>query len=176
MVIPAIYGHGTMVDPLQRSSLWREYGTQDFQPNYNDNELFCGGVDTQWKVNNGLCGICGDAFNAEIKDNEAGGKYATGFIAKKYNQGQQIEVKVNLTAAHAGYFEFRICSHNDIYKSVSQECLDQNLLKLAGTQDTQYEPGFLNGQHKLQLQLPKDLTCDQCVLQWHYRAGKCAFK
>lgn len=38
-----VFGHGRMIDPPQRSSLWRVYPGQGFEPNYNDNELFCGG-------------------------------------------------------------------------------------------------------------------------------------
>ena len=34
--------HGYMIDPPQRSSMWRVY--PGFTPNYNDMELFCGGV------------------------------------------------------------------------------------------------------------------------------------
>lgn len=35
-------GHGYMLDPPSRSSLWR-VGFGDAPKNYNDNELFCGG-------------------------------------------------------------------------------------------------------------------------------------
>ena len=33
--------HGYMIDPPQRSSMWRVY--PGFTPNYNDMELYCGG-------------------------------------------------------------------------------------------------------------------------------------
>ena len=35
-------GHGYMIDPPNRSSVWRLFPGQAPQ-NYNDNELFCGG-------------------------------------------------------------------------------------------------------------------------------------
>ena len=36
------WGHGMMIDPPQRSSMWR-YGFPKAPKNYNDNQLFCGG-------------------------------------------------------------------------------------------------------------------------------------
>lgn len=41
-LVHAIYGHGFLLDPPQRSSLWRFYPNH-FPPNYNDNALNCGG-------------------------------------------------------------------------------------------------------------------------------------
>jgi hypothetical protein len=37
-----VEGHGYMIDPPSRSSVWRLFPGQA-PPNYNDNELFCGG-------------------------------------------------------------------------------------------------------------------------------------
>lgn len=36
----------------------------------------------------GKCGTCGDAYDAEVRDNEAGGIYATGVIGRNYTRGQ----------------------------------------------------------------------------------------
>lgn len=37
-----VYGHGMMMDPINRSSVWR---VNDSYPlNYEDNENFCGGM------------------------------------------------------------------------------------------------------------------------------------
>lgn len=38
-----IFGHGILLDPPNRSSLWRY--KFDVEPNYDDNQLFCGGYD-----------------------------------------------------------------------------------------------------------------------------------
>lgn len=43
ILFTSVSGHGRMIDPPQRSSLWRFFPGQGFEPNYNDNELFCGG-------------------------------------------------------------------------------------------------------------------------------------
>lgn len=40
----------------------------------------------------GKCGTCGDAYDAEVRDNEAGGIYATGVIGRNYTRGQVITV------------------------------------------------------------------------------------
>ena len=37
-----------------------------------------------------------------------GGRYAKGIIVKRYRAGQVIDVDINLSTAHWGYFEFRI--------------------------------------------------------------------
>ncbi|XP_052082259.1 uncharacterized protein LOC127719925 [Mytilus californianus] len=167
----SVSGHGRMIDPPQRSSLWRFYKGQGFEANYNDNELFCGGFARQFYQNDGKCGTCGDPYDGERK-NEAGGIYATGFIARRYQKGQDIEVEIQLTANHLGSFVFKICPNNDITTQVSQECLDQNVLELAGQPgETRYEPGSVVGSHYVKLALPADMTCEQCVLQWHYTAG-----
>ena len=44
VVAGRVHGHGLMTDPPQRSSLWRYFPGQGFEENYNDNELFCGGL------------------------------------------------------------------------------------------------------------------------------------
>lgn len=40
-VLSGVHGHGMMLDPPNRSSLWRF--NESFPINYNDNENFCGG-------------------------------------------------------------------------------------------------------------------------------------
>jgi len=41
-MLPVIYGHGMMIEPAMRSSLWR-FDYLGAEPNYNDNGLNCGG-------------------------------------------------------------------------------------------------------------------------------------
>ena len=55
---------------------------------------------------NGSCGICGDPYDGE-RVSEAGGIYANGIIVANYAMGDTIEVQVEITALHMGYFEFR---------------------------------------------------------------------
>ena len=42
-----VNGHGYMIDPPSRSSVWRLFGTAVAPANYDDNALFCGGFGVQ---------------------------------------------------------------------------------------------------------------------------------
>nr|KAG5691650.1 hypothetical protein BaRGS_022925 [Batillaria attramentaria] len=125
--LQSVAGHGYVLDPPQRSTMWRV--GYDTPANYDDNQLFCGGFSRQWGANGGKCGICGDPYDAQEKPNEAGGKYATGIIVKTYDQSQIIDVAVKITANHMGYFLFKLCPNNDVTKEATQECLDQHVLQ-----------------------------------------------
>ena len=47
----------------------------------------------QWGTNGGKCGVCGDPYDGK-RENEAGGKYATGTIVATYRAGDVIAVTV----------------------------------------------------------------------------------
>ncbi|XP_070186156.1 uncharacterized protein [Littorina saxatilis] len=170
--VPGVEGHGRLLDPPSRSSMFRKGFNNP--PNYDDNQLFCGGFNTQWAKYGGKCGVCGDPWPGP-RDNEPGGKYANGIITKKYAEGQVIEVYVQLTANHKGYFEFRLCKHDNPLTNITHACLDQNLLVLADTGETRYmvKAGAYSAVQdiKIKLRLPKGVTCAACVLQWKYNAG-----
>lgn len=53
------HGHGRLIDPPGRSTAFR-YGFST-PPNYNDHELYCGGLARQ-QQNGGKCGECGDPW------------------------------------------------------------------------------------------------------------------
>ncbi|CAF0742985.1 unnamed protein product [Adineta ricciae] len=136
----SLHGHGYLLEPVARSSAWlvdssfRECCTW---PQHM--EMFCGGLGHQWNVNDGKCSICGEAYDKPIKVFEKGGAMYKGTIVKTYNQGQQIDVKVVLTANHKGYFEFRLCNLDASPSAdASQECLDRHLLKIADTDSTRF--------------------------------------
>ena len=119
--------------------------------------------------------------------------YGKGVLVRRYVRGQPIKVRVELTANHMGYFEFRICPNNNPAQVASQRCLDQNLLKktsgggprfVSNQKREIWQPlamGFLpacrymvgpgNKIFEMHYQLPSDLTCQQCVFQWRYIAG-----
>ena len=55
---------------------------------YQDNEGFCGGVEVQWGVNGGNCGVCGDRYDDAVKEHEApGGRFAS---SEDWDQNQYI--------------------------------------------------------------------------------------
>ncbi|KAK3599271.1 hypothetical protein CHS0354_012882 [Potamilus streckersoni] len=164
--------HGYMIDPPQRSSIWREGHPNATEINYTDNQLFCGGFSHQWNVNDGKCGTCGDPYDGP-QENEAGGRYAKGIIVRTYEKEAVIDVKVQMTAVHLGWFEFRICPHNDVNTPVSQACLNRTLLYLPSESGTRYSVNNNNfvGLHTIKIQLPANMTCSQCIIQWHYNTG-----
>ncbi|XP_059160493.1 uncharacterized protein LOC131944049 [Physella acuta] len=165
---PPVCSHGRLWEPPGRSTMWRRgYGTPI---NYQDNQLFCGGFGHQQSLGY-RCGVCGDPYDG-MRENEEGGKYATGTVTNTYTQGQRATFQVDLTANHRGYFEFRICPKNSAEEKTTQECLDLHLVKLADGSGSRFQ--LTSGEAKMydiDVVLPSDVTCDFCVLQWHYHAG-----
>ena len=49
--------------------------------------------------------------------------------------------------------------------------LHSHPLNLASGETNFTVPGELPRTYNIELQLPNDLTCDQCILQWTYEAG-----
>ncbi|XP_048764475.2 uncharacterized protein LOC125672300 [Ostrea edulis] len=167
-----ILAHGRLIMPPSRSSMWR-YGFPTPRNNM-DMQLWCGGKWNQWGHNGGKCGVCGDPYQQKPRENEAGGKYATGIISKCYpynSSGQTVTIKVELTANHLGYFEFRLCEHNDTSTPISQSCLDGNLLRFSDNTTRYNVRDGVYGVINLQLQVPATVLCTQCVLQWKYNTG-----
>jgi len=42
-----------------------------------------------------------------------------------YQQGQIIDVTVEISAPHMGYVEFRLCPWNNVHSPVDLQCLNQ---------------------------------------------------
>jgi hypothetical protein len=59
---------------------------------------------------------------------------------RRYKKDSGITIRVELTANHRGYFEFRLCPNNDPKRVGTQACLDKYVLrrtKFAGASDEQ---------------------------------------
>ena len=110
-LIALVLGHGRLIDPPSRNSAWR-YGF-DTPRQDTDNELNCGGFNVQWSTNKGKCGVCGDAHHLTEPKYIHPGKYATKTITKTYKEGQEIEVIVDVTSNHQGYFTFSVATIGD---------------------------------------------------------------
>lgn len=162
----SVSGHGRLIEPPSRASAWR-YGF-DTPHNYNDHELFCGGFTRQWQRNEGKCGVCGDAWDAKPRAHELGGRFYKGVIVRKYAPNDTIIIKIELTANHYGFFEFRVCEEP---KNTTQECLDKHVLKLDENKSTKYYPKDGNKIYEMKYKLPEGLECSHCVLQWKYIAA-----
>lgn len=169
-LIPLVVGHGMVMDPIGRGSRWR--CNRKAPTNYDDNGLYCGGYDVQWNKNNGKCGVCGDNYaDPKPRAHELGGKYGQGEIVRNYTMGAVITVAVRITANHRGYFVFSLC---DLSKNAKEtdECFDRYpLLDSTGNRNS-YLNSTAAGMYYVNLQLPKDLVCVHCILQWTYVAGE----
>lgn len=131
--------------------------------------------------------MCGDAWNAPLpRDHEVGGQFVArpARALRTYVKGQRIITRAQLTTNHRGHFHYKICEAPGPDREVTQSCLERNLLPIAdGTPrsgPTLYtytlstsEPGNFD----VPVQLPANLTCEHCVLQWTYVTannwGKC---
>ncbi|CAF2795580.1 unnamed protein product [Rotaria sp. Silwood2] len=173
--LTSVYGHGYLFEPVARSSAWlvdSSFRQCCTWPNHM--EMFCGGLGHQWNVNDGKCSICGEPYDKKVKLFEKGGAMYKGTIVKTYTQGEQIDVKVMLTANHKGYFEFRLCNLDaSPLADANQECLDRHQLIIAGTNSTKFRDVNKYGSEMItvHVQLPLDVACQHCVFQWKYTAG-----
>jgi len=168
-----VTGHGRLMDPPARNAMWR-FGFPN-PVDYNDNELYCGGFVVQYQENEGKCGVCGDDYALSIpRPHEAGGEFAQGVLAKQYAPGQIIDIEVELTANHQGNFVLRLCPNDDPSTTVTQECLNKHVLKVAGSDSIRFiipEDAGKAAVFHWKVELPPYLTCTQCVMQWTYYAG-----
>ncbi|KAJ8924206.1 hypothetical protein NQ315_006997 [Exocentrus adspersus] len=167
-----VVGHGRLVDPPNRASLWR-FNVDSAVPNYDDDENYCGGYNEM--IANGLkCGVCGDPYTApHPQDNENTGKYGIGVVMKTYQSGSAIDVQVRLASNHQGKFFYSLCVlQNPNAPESGEDCFQP--LKLADGSDYYHiaPDNYINPLEVTnKVQLPAGVTCDRCVLRWHYEAG-----
>ncbi|KAK2080198.1 hypothetical protein QBZ16_000051 [Prototheca wickerhamii] len=171
-------GHGYLAAPISRNYLHNT----DYCPQcLNAGGPSAVGGGSTWPV--GQHGICGDPASGPLK-HEYGGVSATGTLTANYTEGQEIDIKVTITAAHLGRFGFRICviQHPTLEKTeLTEACLDQHIL-VQSSASTNQDPGnrwwyqdSANGDKYMKYLLPSGLTCDgvntRCVFQWYYGTG-----
>jgi len=143
-------------------------------PNWNDNQLFCGGFQTQ--VSNGYkCGICGDDYTQpRPRDNEWNGRFgSSGIIPRTFYQGDVIDLHLEITAHHQGFFEFKICKMepSDFTENVVCFDSDESVMTLEDGKQQWDVTGGSTGHYYGKVRLPEHLSCDHCVIQWRYHAG-----
>lgn len=115
--------------------------------------------------------MCGDPYDEQKQPHADGGRYSNGIIAKTYEKGQMIDVTVHLTTSHLGNFEFRVGDFTD--KKTAGDTRGKllgSILKLDNGSSKFTKVGK-TGMYKIKLQLPADLTCKRCVIQWWYTGG-----
>ena len=165
---PQVSAHARLMEPPSRASMWRL--GYDNPPDFNDHQGFCGGFKHQYGRAGGQCGICGDPADAWPRQHEApGGRFANGIITRQYRPGQDIVVKIDVTANHKGFFMFKLCSNNNTVQDPVQSCFDETVLRVVPSgEDRYYLTTFNTGVFTLKLRLPHHVWCSQCILQWTY--------
>lgn len=84
--------------------------------------------------------------------------------AHRYKTGSTIDVTVRLTASHLGNFEFSLCPLKTKKELETDKCFDQYRLLLADGSGYKF-PVSGPKEYVIKLVLPKDLTCEHCVLR-----------
>ncbi|RZB84929.1 uncharacterized protein BDFB_010861 [Asbolus verrucosus] len=169
-LIEQISGHGMMLEPPNRSSLWRFDSSAPV--NYDDNQNFCGGLSVQWNTFGGKCGVCGDKYDTpHPQDNENTGKYGQGKVVRQYSAGSVADVQIVLTTNHLGYFNFSLCVLQDATAPESGEDCFQPVTLGNGAIQYDVVSTAKNLTIDTQVKLPDGLKCDRCVLRWHYNTG-----
>ena len=46
-------------------------------------------------------------------------------IVDTYQPGQEVQVTIEVTANHKGYFEFKLCPNNNVNMDPEQDCFDK---------------------------------------------------
>ncbi|CAH1187066.1 unnamed protein product [Phyllotreta striolata] len=165
-LVQDISGHGMMLVPPGRSSMWRF--RYPIEANYQDNQLFCGGAYVQNELNGGKCGVCGDSYtDAHPQENENTGRYGKGIVTHTYQPGEVIDVGVVLTANHLGTFTYSLCPIPDVNAPEPESCFENLLLEDGSASFT------VTAEDKIvknRVRLP-NITCERCVLRWTYRCG-----
>ena len=77
-----------------------------------------------WLQNGGKCGVCGDAYQSQ-RLHETGGPYANQLLGARYAPGQIIDIDIELSANHQGYFEISLCPTG----RESPECFEKLLFR-----------------------------------------------
>jgi hypothetical protein len=137
-------------------------------------------------------GMCGDPVGLYEHYNQNVTDYS---VVASFQRGQVIHIDIIVTSHHRGHFEFYICDTKDLEfpeNGITQECLFRHQLSRAeevdsiSPMDEKYPyryyleptscmefqeepyPGYIT---TVAYQLPANLTCKHCVLQWWYFTG-----
>lgn len=112
---------------------------------------------------------------------------------RNFFPGSTLDVMVEVVANHGGLFRFEMCWRNELSTHETEDCFEP--LPISGRKrtnetgneldddfdelyDFELEQGAGKGMFGLSLELPKERTCEHCVLRWHWTAannwGTCA--
>ena len=96
--------------------------------------------------------------------------------------GSLVDVEVQITAQHQGFFQFKLCELGENMATKDEECFDRDdsIVQFADG-STKYSitdvfPELSSSRNSgfwypMQIKLPDQSECDHCVLQWRYQGG-----
>jgi hypothetical protein len=157
------HSHGRLTNPPARSTCWRQFPGKCI-PEYTDTQMNCGGYDTQWNKNKGKCSVCGEDWSLARKQFSKGGPKYTGFIVRNYAHAQEIDIQVEVTANHLGWFEFRVCNMDGRSGDADEACLNKHVLRDRKGK-SRFDIGSYVGFVNYKMVLPTGLKCKHCLLQ-----------
>ena len=186
LVAVAVKGHGRMMFPINRSSLWRQVPSF---PRYELDAVWCALTLNHREVandRNATCGIAGAIYNGKIRgsstmffENKLWTVYSYEFGSERYHKtlvatfmkGQVINPQVEIIIMHGGWVEFRVCPA-PVNGDPTMECFELNKLKFTSDGKTRAELRSVRPDAKnyytYSVKLPDNLTCEHCVLQWYW--------
>lgn len=145
-------------------------------------------------------GVCGDLKRGAQAHMRSGVYYYDGKVTRRYTQAQDIEIEINIVAHHNGFVQIHVCDVARCGGEISEACFRDGhckpLLRAPNAScdsgedlrcapiDPEYpERWYLPctskpenvqerfGGPKMKYRLPKDLTCEHCVLHWFWSAA-----
>ncbi|KAF0716799.1 Aste57867_2659 [Aphanomyces stellatus] len=170
------HGHGRLIAPPHRGWLYTLPQFTDLVPaDYDDDGLSAGGIGS---TQSGTHGICGDPYSQQApRPHETGGgvyalfpKYGSKVIGGCFAPGQTMDLTVEITANHKGYFEFALCKLNGRTDAETEQCFNATPLVQPNGQKQWPLPAGIKT-FNMQYVLPAGITCEgdsHCVLRWHY--------
>lgn len=166
--------------------MWRfesEYPDLKDPKNYDDNSLNAGGpAVVRANYPDRAYGFCGDDFaDPTPRDHESGGKYGRypelgiKAVAKCYPPGSDIDIVIQVTAHHLGYFQFNLCVPGE-GNNEDEACFTNGyLLEQSNGQGPKYTlPNQGAIDYTMTYKLPENVVCDgnsRCVLRWYWETG-----
>ncbi|KAG9400937.1 Chitinase 1 [Aphanomyces cochlioides] len=164
--VQVVDAHGRLIDPPHRGYIGKLPQFSYIPKDYSDNvkpvvvNMASVAISTMACANMKTGGIYG-TFPTN-RDKAIGACYAP---------GSTIDIQVQITANHKGYFEFGLCKLNGLNDKVTESCF-QSLVQPNGDKQWPLPAGAET--FAMQYQLPSRVECNgdsHCVLRWWYVGG-----
>lgn len=159
-LVPAVAGHGYMLEPKSRNYLAYVAG-QDYDPmSLNNGGPWASWPAGNWRFDGSAAPVCG----REAYDTVPGPSQAV------YHPGSIVPIQIKITAAHGGRFFFGVCP---AAPAPSKACFVPliNPVDGSGSWLLSGQDGKQYGSERVYLvpmRLPPGLSCTACTLRWYW--------